>query len=47
MNNDETVFLPTVKVKVLTTDGNHISARGLVDSGSQISLITSNIVVMF
>lgn len=38
------VLLPTVQLQIKTRDGNLIIARGLLDSGSQSSFITSELV---
>lgn len=42
--NINNVLLPTVKVKIRTKRGDYITARGLLDTGSQISLVTSRLV---
>lgn len=43
-SDSNTVVLPTIKVKVFRQDGkSHIIARGLIDSGSQVSFITNNL----
>lgn len=46
MHNDpqKNVILPTVKLKIKHENGNFIIVRGLIDTGSQTSLITSNLV---
>lgn len=36
-------LLPTIKVNFRTKDSSLITARGLVDSGSQVSLINSQL----
>ncbi|KAF9423426.1 hypothetical protein HW555_001235 [Spodoptera exigua] len=41
-NDGKEVLLTTVLLKVKTIDGNFINLRGLLDQGSQVSLITEN-----
>lgn len=41
-NEEKEVLLTTVLLKVKTIDGDYINLRGLLDQGSQISLITEN-----
>lgn len=40
---NEEVILPTLLVKVLGKDGTFITLRGLLDQGSQISLVSENV----
>lgn len=41
-NEEREVLLTTVLLKVKTIDGNFINLRGLLDQGSQVSLLTEN-----
>lgn len=41
-NEEKEVLLTTVLLKVKTINGNFINLRGLLDQGSQVSLITEN-----
>ncbi|KAF9410169.1 hypothetical protein HW555_010692, partial [Spodoptera exigua] len=41
-SEEKEVLLTTVQLKVKTVDGNYIQLRGLLDQGSQVSLITEN-----
>lgn len=40
----ESVLLPTIRVKIKTNNGKYIFARGLVDTGSQVSLVKNSLV---
>lgn len=40
----ENVLLPTVRVRIKSSNGKYVYARGLVDTGSQISLVTSTLI---
>ncbi|XP_072375734.1 uncharacterized protein [Diabrotica undecimpunctata] len=42
--NRANTILPTVKVKVRTASGHNLIVRGLVDTGSQVSLVTNSLV---
>lgn len=41
-NNDDEVLLPTVKLQIQARDGTYLTMRGLLDQGSQSTLITEN-----
>ncbi|XP_063897988.1 uncharacterized protein LOC135118861 [Helicoverpa armigera] len=41
-NEEREVLLTTLRLEVKTVDGNYIQLRGLLDQGSQVSLITEN-----
>ncbi|CAH2098774.1 unnamed protein product [Euphydryas editha] len=43
-NNTNNVLLPTAKVKLLGKNGKEVHCRAILDSGSQISLVTSKVV---
>lgn len=43
-NNTNNVLLPTAKVKLFGKDGKEVHCRAILDSGSQISLVTSKVV---
>ncbi|KAJ0177932.1 hypothetical protein K1T71_006805 [Dendrolimus kikuchii] len=43
-SSSKQVLLPTAKVKVIATDGTELHVKALLDSGSQVSFITSELV---
>ncbi|CAG9136063.1 unnamed protein product [Plutella xylostella] len=43
-NNNSNVLLPTARVKAIAKDGTEVHFKALLDSGSQVSIVTSKLV---